>query len=471
MKHISVLIVLAAVLLSGCQRPGPQPGEARISGIFTPAVSGFLNVTAGSVLDSVKIGKNGEFSIVIPFAESGRAMLFFGNRIADVYLEPGKEVELNINSIIFPENIEFGGELGPVNHYLTLARKLDQKTGIPATELFTKQPNQFLGYLDSVKNLKTSLLNEYKTKYKEIDPDFVTRTLSEIELSWANLHIQYPGRYEILKGTYPPIPLDYYVDYLNKLNLNSSGNLTSSVYKEFIQNYLDFRQSIYLINHPKTGTLIFPESVARFRVIHEEFTDQNVVDFLLFTAMDDHLANFGTTRVESFLTDFRITCKNSDYLRTIEEVVANLEKVGLGQPAIDFSAYTPEGKKVNLSDYFGQLLYIGFWASWSDWSLQEIPYFEQLRRDFEGKPVKFIMVSLDFEKDLNRWAAIIKQNNFGSIQLIQDSKSVTLRNSYYLNDFPRYFLIDKAGKIISAYAPRPTENIAETLSRIIEGNF
>jgi alkyl hydroperoxide reductase subunit AhpC len=471
MKRISVLLVVAAVLLSGCQKSGIQSGEARISGIFKPAVSGYLIITAGAVLDSVKIKKNGEFTIDIPFTEAGKAMLFFDNRITDVSLEPGKEVKLNINSIVFPEKIEYGGELGPVNHYLTLARKLDQQTGIASSDLFTKEPDQFLGYLDSVKQLKTGLINEYKTRYKEIDPGFVSRTLSEIELSWANLHIQYPGRYEILKGTYPPINQEYYVDYLNKFNLNSSSNLTSSIYREFIQNYLDYRQSIYLIEHPKTGSLIFPESVARIRLIHEEFTDQSVIDLLLFTAMDDHLANFGTTRVESFLTDFRISCKNPDYLRTIEDIVTNLEKVGLGQPAINFSAFTPEGKKVNLSDYFGQLLYIGFWASWSDWSLLEIPYFEQLRRNFEGKPVKFIMVSLDFEKDRNRWAAIIKQNNFGSIQLIQDSKSTTLRDSYYLNDFPRYFLIDKEGKIISAYAPRPTENIEETLSRIIEGNF
>jgi alkyl hydroperoxide reductase subunit AhpC len=183
--------------------------------------------------------------------------------------------------------------------------------------------------------------------------------------------------------------------------------------------------------------------------------------------MDDHLANFGTTRVESFLTDFRVTCKNQEYVKVIETLVTNMEKVGMGKPAPDFTAYAPDGKKVNLSDYFGQLLYIGFWASWSDWSLQEIPYFEQLRKDFDGKPVKFILISLDFEKDKNRWAAIIKKNNFSSIQLIQNPKSNVLKENYYLNDFPRYFLIGKDGKIISVYAPRPTENIAETLTRVI----
>jgi alkyl hydroperoxide reductase subunit AhpC len=466
-KKAAIALLLAAGLISGCHKQGIKPGEARISGTITPAFKGYLTITAGPVLDSVKISKNGEFSKNIPVTKPVRAMLFFGNRLTDLYLEPGREVVLTINSIVFPDNISYGGNLGPVNHYLTLARKLEQQTGIAPANLYSQDPEAFIRFSDSVKNLKIKLLDEYEAKYKEIDPSFVSQARSEIEWSWADQHLQYPGKYLQLTGTEPALPPGYHPDYRTRFNLDSPAGLSSSVFKTFIQNYLDYRQAVYLNEHPKTATLIFPESIARFRVIHEEFKNTDVVDYLLYTAMDDHLANFGTTRVESFLTDFKLSCKNQEYLKTIETAVVNMEKVGQGKPAPDFTAYTPDGKKVNLSDYFGQLLYIGFWASWSDWSLQEIPYFEQLRRDFEGEPVKFIMISLDFEKDKNRWAAIIEKNKFGSIQLIQDPKSNVLKENYYLNDFPRYFLIDKAGRILSVYAPRPTENIAESIRRVI----
>jgi alkyl hydroperoxide reductase subunit AhpC len=467
MKRSLLLFILAAGLASGCHKSGIQPGEARISGTFKPAISGYLNVTSGSVLDSAKINKDGGFSITIPLVEPGRAMLFIANRLTNVYLEPGKEIVLNINSLAFPENITFEGALGPVNHYLKLAEKLDQQTAIPAGELYSKEPESFIRFTDSVKRLKIKLLDEYQAKYKEIDPGFLSRARSEAEFTWADQHIQYPSKYQLIKGSPAVLPAGYHIDYLNTLGLNSASNLDSPVFKVFIQDYLDYRLGIYISEHPTTASLIFPESVARFRVIHEEFKDPAILDYLIFTAMDDHLANFGTTRVESFLTDFRLTCKNPDYVKAIESTVAGMEKVGLGKPAPDFTAYTPEGKKVRLSDYFGELLYIGFWASWSEWSLQEIPYFEQLRRDFIGKPVKFLMISLDFEKDKKLWAAIIKKNNFGSIQLMQDPESEILKNEYFLNDFPRYFLIDKDGKMLSAYAPRPTENIAETLNRVI----
>lgn len=467
MNRLTVIIILAAGLLAGCGKSGVKPGEARISGTFTPAVIGYLNITAGPVLDSARIDKNGEFSIDIPLASPGKAMLFFGNKLTDVFLEPGKEVILNMNSVVFPDNITFGGQLGPVNHYLTLARKLEQQSSIPASQLFSLEPEQFMRFSDSVKQLKNMLLTEYETKYKEIDPAFISRTRSDIEFSWADQRLLYPGKYVMLRGLAPALPDGYHIDYLNNLNLNNAVNLSSPAFKELIQNYLDYRESKYQDEHPENSSLIFPGSVARFRVIHEEFTDQSVKDYLLYKAMDDHLANYGTTRVESFLTDFRINCKNPEYIKNIDAIVANMEKVSLGKPAPDFTAFTPDGKKVKLSDYYGQLLYIGFWASWSGWSAQEIPYFEQLRRDFAEKPVKFILVSLDFEKDKNKWAAIISANKFQSIQLIQDPESTVLKDSYFLNDFPRYFLIGKDGKIISVYAPRPTENIAETLNRII----
>jgi peroxiredoxin len=467
MKRTALWLILVAGLITGCQDPGLKQNEARISGILTPALPGYVNITAGPVLDSAKINKDGEFEIVIPLDESMKALLFFGNRFTNVYLEPGKSVSLAINSMVFPDKINFEGELGPVNRYLTLARKLDQQTAIPANDLYAKEPLPFIRYTDSIKQLKLKLLDEFDMKYQQIDAGFIARIRSDIELSSAHQHLQYPGNYQLIRRAVPVIPEDYHFDYRRSLNLNSSENLASQAYQEFIQSYLDYRLNVYLAEHPTINNLIFPESVARFRVIHEEFTDPDVIDYLLYTAMHDHLANFGTMKMESFLTDFRLHCKNEEYLKTIDGIVTNMEKVGIGKPAPNFTAYQPDGKKVNLSDYFGELLYIGFWASWSEWSLQEIPYFEQLRRDFAGKPVKFMLVSLDFEKDKKLWSAIIEKNNFGSIQLMQDPKSTVLADSYYLNDFPRYFLIDKNGKIISVYAPRPTENIAETLNRAI----
>jgi thiol-disulfide isomerase/thioredoxin len=52
-------------------------------------------------------------------------------------------------------------------------------------------------------------------------------------------------------------------------------------------------------------------------------------------------------------------------------------------------------------DYNNDTTYIvNFWATWCKPCVEELPYFEKAFRAYENKPVKFIMVSLDFKKQL-----------------------------------------------------------------------
>lgn len=43
-----------------------------------------------------------------------------------------------------------------------------------------------------------------------------------------------------------------------------------------------------------------------------------------------------------------------------------------------------------------ELHVINFWATWCPPCVTELPYFEKLSKEYEGKGVKFILISLDF---------------------------------------------------------------------------
>ncbi|PHI19904.1 thioredoxin [Lewinellaceae bacterium SD302] len=43
---------------------------------------------------------------------------------------------------------------------------------------------------------------------------------------------------------------------------------------------------------------------------------------------------------------------------------------------------------------------INFWATWCAPCVEELPHFQQLARDYTGKPLRIVLVSLDFKKDL-----------------------------------------------------------------------
>jgi thiol-disulfide isomerase/thioredoxin len=69
---------------------------------------------------------------------------------------------------------------------------------------------------------------------------------------------------------------------------------------------------------------------------------------------------------------------------------------------------------------------INFWATWCKPCVAELPYFEQLNGEMQDKKVKVILVSLDFEKQIeSKLLPFIKKHDLQSdVMLLLDDKAV-----------------------------------------------
>ena len=459
----AILLILASCTIN------PKPERfALVEGMVSSTNQKNISFSVGAVLDSARINQDGQFRIEIPLDEPAYGIILFNRSMAEIYLEPGKELMLTIQSDRFPDEIQYDGTLGPVNHYLQLARKLEARSRLPAEKLFAMEPARFVRVTDSIRDLKLQLLKEYLMRYPGFDSTFVRAQQVDILYSWAARRLAYPANYLIYTKRLVTLPDTYHKDYLSRLDINLNDQLTGRPFREFLLDYLDFKEILYLEENPPVKDLWFPHSVARFRVIHKELTDSVVRDWALFEAMKEHLQNYGTTHIETFITDFRLTCRNPEYLKEIESQYANWEKLARGTPAPALPMITLEGKKTYLADFQGSLVYVNLWASWSDWSLQEYPYWESLREYFEPRGVVFLSLSMDFEKDRKKWEYLVKERGLTGIHCMQDPASSALQESYYVYEIPRYFLIDKAGKIISVHAPGPSEGMHQTLTALLK---
>jgi thiol-disulfide isomerase/thioredoxin len=67
-------------------------------------------------------------------------------------------------------------------------------------------------------------------------------------------------------------------------------------------------------------------------------------------------------------------------------------------------------------------LIINFWATWCKPCVKELPHFEELQKNYSGKKVKFIFVSLDFKRELNtRVIPFVTKNKLeGEVVLIDE---------------------------------------------------
>lgn len=135
---------------------------------------------------------------------------------------------------------------------------------------------------------------------------------------------------------------------------------------------------------------------------------------------------------------------------------------------IDFTYPDITGKMHSLSDYLGKVVVVDVWATWCAPCKAEIPYLETLEKDFTGKDVVFVSLSIDTEKE--KWAQFVKNKGLGGVQLITYNKG-TLVEDYAVDAVPRFMVFSKHGKTVSTNAPRPsTPELKEMIEKALMEN-
>lgn len=64
-----------------------------------------------------------------------------------------------------------------------------------------------------------------------------------------------------------------------------------------------------------------------------------------------------------------------------------------GQPSADFIG--PDGKPMHLADLKGQVVVVNFWATWCGPCKEEMPSLAKLAKDYAGKDLKVVAISVD----------------------------------------------------------------------------
>ena len=135
-------------------------------------------------------------------------------------------------------------------------------------------------------------------------------------------------------------------------------------------------------------------------------------------------------------------------------VEAKLVETKTGVPAFKFAYPDVTGKKVALDDLKGKLVLVDLWATWCGPCRAEEPHWEKLNEEYKDKAVAFVGVSVDQDKP--KWEEYVKTKHMKGIQ-IHAGTGNELSNAYKVTGIPRYILIDKAGNLITADSPRPSD--------------
>ncbi len=147
-----------------------------------------------------------------------------------------------------------------------------------------------------------------------------------------------------------------------------------------------------------------------------------------------------------------------------KERAENMKMLEKGKPSPKFKNYQNfKGGKKSLANFKGKYIYIDVWATWCKPCLGEIPALKALEKEYHGKNIEFVSISIDnkrtsgsWENANKKWKTMVADKNLTGIQLFA-GEDIDFIKAYQINSIPRFIIIDPKGNIIDANAPRPSD--------------
>lgn len=121
-----------------------------------------------------------------------------------------------------------------------------------------------------------------------------------------------------------------------------------------------------------------------------------------------------------------------------------------GKQAPGFTLSTLDGKKVSLADYKGRPVLLNFWATWCAPCKIEMPWFEELRKQYAGQGFEILGLTADADAGKDVIAKTAQKIGVTYPILLTDEKVETAYGG--VDYLPMSFYVDKNGTVVEATA-------------------
>lgn len=128
--------------------------------------------------------------------------------------------------------------------------------------------------------------------------------------------------------------------------------------------------------------------------------------------------------------------------------------LAVGDLAPDFELVDLDGTTHRLSDYRGEGVFLNFWGTWCPPCKEEMPYMENLYKEFEEKGVRTLAISI---KDTTLKVETFR-DQYGLTFPIALDKTEGVKEAYKFIPLPTTFLINKDGRIEKIISQGMTED-------------
>jgi len=435
--------------------------KTRISGNFSNA--SFTELTIGSFFeefkDTIMINKDGSFNYETDQITGPLAVKLYNNKITFfAFLAPDYNLKINgdgsnYNSLI--KTLSYSGLGEKSNNYWKDVLIAFQGDTVNWTN---KEPEMYLKYLlkkrsiDSViiaKNFGPANKEPYSGYYK--NSRLNQSRFEPLTMLLDRYGVQHNLNWDQLKKMIDKLGMGDF-----QKELNNPANLNSESFSILVYRFPTHCYFYKIVPFDKTkGDLD-----TYLNDLYSKFYTGKVYDFIKY---DDVRLRLGSAVKESDFNKLKISAdelKDPKLRAILQARISECKKETLmfkaGIPALAFNLPDTSGKKYQLSDFKGKVIYIDFWASWCEPCRAEIPHLKKIAEHYKGNDrLQIISIATWDAKNRTKRYEIIKKDEMDWLQL-EDTDN-TLAKAYNIKGIPRFIIIDKEGKVVDVFAARPSD--------------
>lgn len=372
------------------------------------------------------------FHFDVPLKSSTTAMVKLGDKTLDLYLQPGYDLNMELNGNDLYYNLSFSGKGSEINNYFVAIAAAFKETEIELeTNIRYANPKSFKAFMKNLKNEKLKFLRSYLQSHT-LTAEVIKYARADINYWYAFNLMNYPFEHPIFHNQTAPmsVPDDYY-DFIDEIPINNAGALPNKYYIYYIQDFLSFNS--YRAENKGKSRLELADKYLKGKPLY------------FYKALQHSIAikrkNHPTAE-----RDAAHFIENSPYKLYGEFVkFAYHESRGIvvGMNAPSFELADKDGNIVTLDDFKGKVIFLDFWATWCKPCTRLLPAHKKLQSQFKGDNVVFLYVSLD--KNANNWRRYINKGLFPGTHLFSTEE---MSKKYNVETLPYSLLIDTEGKIV-----------------------
>ncbi|WP_372793331.1 TlpA family protein disulfide reductase [Lutibacter sp.] len=444
MKNIWFFV--AVLMVISCKNEAPKD-YAIISGNIIN-VKGELTINSNDriIKKVINVAEDGSFTDTLKI-KTDTYFLYDGKNKTKVYIDAGNNVNISYDANDLENSLIFSGVGSEISNYLFSKEKKEKELAGNNTDVYKLEE---LAYKTKFNEIKTALEGILSAS-TGISKEFKVKELRNINYSYLyqiSIYQQYHEHYAEKPGFKIS---EGFLNELGNFNYENEEDFTfSSDYEKIVTSHF-YEEATKLVEKDSiTEEFAFIKAVS---IIPNE----TIKNSLLFNN-----AKYGITyteELEKFYAMFMKISTNDIHKKEITESYDKLKTVAKGQPSPQFNNYENfAGGTTSLSDLKGKYVYVDVWATWCGPCKKEIPFLQKVEKQYEGKNIEFVSLSVDKLEAHDKWQNMVREEQLGGIQLFADNSwKSDFVTGYLVKAIPRFILIDPNGTIVNSNAPKPSE--------------